>query len=1371
MAKITNELELNVANFIAGVKKALGIAADIPTDITVDVDANTKQAQTQLDNIGETVKSTPDKIDIEVGVVGTDKAETALGKLKEAAKGSLEQAKGGDIGGAFDGLTGAIGGALPQVAAVGAAVAAVGAAFTATYEKGVAFNKALKVAELQTGLTGEALKELDGQAKAAFQAGVGESAADAVKIVATLKQTLGEDIGVDQLGDLAAKATAVGSALGVEANELVSKAAPLIKQYGLTYDETLNLISSASQNGIADVGGYLDAINEFAPNAKEAGLSAEEFAGKLQIAGKAGIKDLAKVGDGYKELNNRIKSGDLATQVAAIGGPIGDQLGEIAKLAEQGQITAEEAAKKYTKTLDDAAKAGTISVEQQGKALTLAFGSIAEDIGTENTTLIFGAEIDEAKIKEAATKAGASIQKNIPPPSLGRIFEGIQTEIGQVFDFIYKAIIGPIIVPLLDGLNQIKAAFSEAFGGAGAGAGEILKEIGSIVSGVLGVAIKALIQPLKNVFEIGKAVFDGIRAAVDPVIKVFSDLFAGAGDGVDIFKVVSDAVEFLGDMFRKVLYVAIRLLLKPLEFIGFLLAKFYGTVIDVAKAVYNFATSFEPLNAAISAIVDKVVGAGKAIGDFISGIGSALGLVADEAPKAEKAVEGVGDATEETGEKAKTAAENLQALAKAFSDQQTAAATNVDLLLKAQAATGNYASQLRAATKELRKYEKALDEAALAGDPNRQRALSDAVKAQAAVTARASEELTAALIVNAEDRARALLSIQQRYDKEALDAQIKSQQALIDTGGAGVPEAIVALKDLKEQRSRLTKQSERDLLLLQGAEQTARFDKLIANEQLAVNALVAIQAEGIAKLQRNVDSFSFGDVDALVSANVDAIKASTDAAIRALVESTPEYGEAAKKIAHELETNLIDAEGAKRKYAELRKTITEGLQGQAGEGNPLGKQIVAILDGAERQARDTARSIRDSAKDAAVSLIRSDIVRGIEEQVRALEKQRDVLLENANLTREQIELINTGYAKAIDKVRNGALTGLQASIRGISDALLTATFDLNSEEATADLEAVKKANDEVIASFNAGKITYQEALSQLQIVTDAQASFLSSLGEAGKQALAQVAEAQKAITQESLNGIQELAKQREAVVNDTTLSDTQKTEQIAQINEKIATDQAKVLDQIGTQAGASFATLIASGENVGNALKSIAGDTAKSLLALYIPDILALFSSILPPPFGLLAGGAAVAALQALLSSALNGFKDGGPTGNHIGSNRIAGVVHGKEFVAPEKMYAKHGDLLHHLYAEKPLSAFPEIQDMLAKAGIGANAQVIIQAPQPSNSSINELASVRGELVAIRTQLQTMETLHKSSTGVVVSADEDSVIKTINKRRIKVGRR
>ncbi|MBK7578545.1 MAG: hypothetical protein IPI24_14165 [Ignavibacteria bacterium] len=781
--------------------------------------------------------------------------------------------------------------------------------------------------------------------------------------------------------------------------------------------------------------------------------------------------------------------------------------------------------------------------------------------------------------------------------------------------------------------------------------------------------------------------------------------------------------------------------------------------------------------------------------------------MADEAPKAEKAVEGVGDATEETGEKAKTAAENLQALAKAFSDQQTAVATNVDLLLKAQAATGNYASQLRAATKELRKYEKALDEAALAGDPNRQRALSDAVKAQAAVTARASEELTAALIVNAEDRARALLSIQQRYDKEALDAQIKSQQALIDTGGAGVPEAIVALKDLKEQRSRLTKQSERDLLLLQGAEQTARFDKLIANEQLAVNALVAIQAEGIAKLQRNVDSFSFGDVDALVSANVDAIKASTDAAIRALVESTPEYGEAAKKIAHELETNLIDAEGAKRKYAELRKTITEGLQGQAGEGNPLGKQIVAILDGAERQARDTARSIRDSAKDAAVSLIRSDIVRGIEEQVRALEKQRDVLLENANLTREQIELINTGYAKAIDKVRNGALTGLQASIRGISDALLTATFDLNSEEATADLEAVKKANDEVIASFNAGKITYQEALSQLQIVTDAQASFLSSLGEAGKQALAQVAEAQKAITQESLNGIQELAKQKTALANDDVfiaeervrqidavnnnfvLSEDERAKQLAviqeasneaivgqsetvrKINEKIATDQAKVLDQIGTQAGASFATLIASGENVGNALKSIAGDTAKSLLALYIPDILALFSSILPPPFGLLAGGAAVAALQALLSSALNGFEGGGPTGDGVSSKKIVGVVHGEEFVAPKKMYKKHGDLLHHLWADKPLSAFPEIQDMLAKAGIGASAQVIIQAPQPSNSSINELASVRGELVAIRTQLQTMETLHKSSTGVVVSADEDSVIKTINKRRIKVGRR
>ena len=1378
MAVVKNELQLNIAPFVAGIKKAIGVAGNLPDDITVAVDANTKAAQTKLDDVAETVKGTPDKVNIAVTVDGADKAQSSLEKLKESAKSSLQQAKGGDIGGAFDSITGAVGSALPQVAAIGAAVAVVGAAFVDTYQKGVAFNKALKVVSLQTGLTGDALKELDTQAKLAFEAGVGESAADAVKIVGTLKQTLGEDIGVGQLGDLAAKATAVGNALNIEANELVSKASPLIKQFGLSYDEALNVVASASQNGIADVGGYLDAISEFTPNAKEAGLSAEEFAGKLTIAGKAGIKDLAKVGDGYKELNNRIKSGDLGTAVAGLGGAIGKQLGDITKLAEQGSITAEEASQRYVKTLDSAAKAGEISAEQQGKALSLAFGSIAEDIGTENTTLIFGAKVDEAAVNAAAANAGKQIQDNIPPPDIGRVLEGIQTEVGQAFDAIYKNFIAPAIVPLIDGLKQIKAAFAEAFGGGSSEAGDSLKALSKILSGYVGLGVQVVVYQIKNLLAVGKAVFDGVKAAIEPVIKVFADLFKSGGESVDIFEILKNAVSILSPIFSKVLSGAIRLALKPLELMGFVLAKIYGVVIDATKAVYNFATSFEPLNIAISAIVDKIASAGNAIGDFISGVGDALGLVADEAPAAADAIEEVTEVLDENGKVVPIATQNLQALSKAFTDAQTAAQTNVDLLTNAQAQTGKYAGQLRAATAELRKYEKALDLASLAGDPNRQRALTDAVAAQTASVKRANEELTVALVIDAQDRARKQLDIQQRYDLQALDAAIKSQKALIAVGGAGIPEAESALKGLNSTRILLVAQNERDIKLLQGQEQTERLDLLIAKEQLSINALIAIQTEGIAQLQRNVDSFSFGDVDSLIKANVDAIKASTDASIKALVESTPEFVKGIEKIRTALSNNLIDADEAERQIKALRQIILDGLQGLEAEGNPLAKQIESILANGERQARDTARTISDTAKDAAVSLISSDIIRGIEEQVRALEKQRDILLENKNLTDEQRKLIDTGYTNAIDKVRKGGLTGLQKSIRNIGDALLEVVFDLNSEEALEELAAIEEANNKVIDSFKTGELTYQEALAAMQKVTAAQNSFLDAAAEAATKVLKSVADAQTKIAEDAFQTMKQLAQDRDDLDKDTTKSEKQKKDELEAINAKYSQSQLDAVEAVAIGVGASFISMAASGESVWVAIAKSAFDGLQKLVPIISAQILAL---ALGTPDSVFTAGATgftrwvllTAAIQTAVSGAraAAGFKGGGATGDHLGSNQVAGMVHGQEFVAPTKMYKEHGDLLQHLYAGKPLGAFPEIQSMLARAGIESPATIMLTPPQPQGrTTLESSGGVQDALVAIRKQLVAMETLHKSSPDITVTADEGYHARRARRSAIKGAR-
>lgn len=1388
VADFTVKLGVDSKALDTAVKQADQKIASI-SDQEISLTVDSSEALKDINDVSKKAGSIPDaNVKVEAD---TSSAKSAIAQLSEQFGGLLEQAKSGDFKGAIDGAGEAFKGLGSTATAALGPLAAAFAAFTAikevvgffadaigsAIEAGENYNKTMKSIAISTGLSGEGLKEFGDQANKAFQAGLGETVAEAAEQLGKFKQSLGADFPTDQLADVAAKANAAGQALGVEGPELLAKIKPLMTTFGKTAEEAIALVSSTAQNGVGDVGGLIDAIQEFAPNAKEAGVSAEVFAGTLQKGAQLGLKDLAKVGDAYKNVTNLVQSGAVTTQAAGIGGQIGEQLTQLSKLAEEGKISTNEFASEYAKTLDQATKEGKISAAQQKQFLVSTFGSVAEDIGAENTTILFTTGVDEKAVADSAAKAGKAIEQALPPPDLGRFITGLTTQLGAAFDNIKKTIFTPFLGPLISGFEQIGAAFSEAFGGASAGAGQALAKVFQI----LGQAFSVVVNQVVNLVKLGltplRAIFDALSAATKPLRDAFANLFSGAGDGSGVFEVLKTVGSAVADIFGKVLYGAIRLVLKPFELltrgIGFLA----GLLVDVVKSVYEWVTAFQPLRDAINGIVDTVTSAGNAIGSFVGAIGDALGVTSEEAPKAADAIEKVGDATEKADEKTKDFAGNLQSVAKAFDDQQAAAQANLDLLIKNSAATGGYGKEIAKAAAEARKFERALDRASLAADPVRQRAIVETRANATRDLAKLDDELTANLIANEVERNSKLLSLQQKYDLEVLDQQIKTAQIAAKSSGSGVAEAQAALEALQKQRLGLVKQQERDIALAQGQIQQLRLDELVQREQQGLSALVQIQAEAVTKLQRNVDSLGFGDVDKFIEANIAGIKAQTDAAIRSLIESTPEFAKASAIIGQNLANNLINADEAKKQLEDLRKSVLEGLTSTEG-ANLLGDQIRVILEQGERQAKDVARSIKDNAADAAVGLIRSDIVRGIEEQVRALEKQRDVLLQNTALTDEQRSIIEQGYAQAIDKVRKGSFDLFQQSVEVLSQSLADIEINLESDEAQQQLEELTKANDALIESFERGEISYQDALAGLQQVAEQGAGFFSKLGDAAGQALSGVLDKYssqfKSSAEQTLSTISQLQLDIQRIQNDTKITDEgERAKQIARANEEIATSQVRAIEQLGAAGAAEFAALVVSGENVGDSLKKVAGDLAKSLLALYTPQIVALFSSIIPPPFGQIAGFAAVASLQALLSTALASFADGGYTGDG-GKYQTAGVVHRGEFVAPQKMTKKHRSLLEHLYAEKPLESYPEIQKMLEANKIkiaDENKAVVYSSRDLRNHGVVDLSPMLTEIKMMREQLEGMEALHKTSTDIVVSADKDAVIKQIRKANFRKTRR
>jgi len=858
-----------------------------------------------------------------------------------------------------------------------------------------------------------------------------------------------------------------------------------------------------------------------------------------------------------------------------------------------------------------------------------------------------------------------------------------------------------------------------------------------------------------------KAIIQSLKDAINPIIDQFSELFAGVGEGADVFGTVTGAIQTVVDVFSKGLYGVLRLLQKPLVFLGKAIAFIIGVVKDVVTAIADWVAGLEFVQTAIATVKAAIAGfiagisaVGESIGDFLKSVG----FIEEDAPAAADAIDEVADASDAANDEILKLAQGVNELAQGFNNALAAAQANLGNLTAAGAATGKYRSEIAKAAKELRKLEQAQDQAALAGDPARQRAIADQLKAATAETVKLNKELTANLIVDAQERATALLKIQQDYDAEQLEAQIASQKAIVAIGGAGVPEAKAALEALNEQRNRLVKQQAQDQVALEAQFQAERLAKLQASEQLIVSAMAAINDRIITQAQKQLDARNLtqGNIDTLIAANVKAIKDGAEQEVKALIESLPDYQKARQAIDTALSTGQIDANEAQKRIKDLLASFRNELEASAGD-DILGQQVRTILANGEDAAIASAKAIRQAIQDAGIAQLSSDVLRGIDEQVVALERQRDVLLQNVALTEAQRTEIEQGYAKAIEKVKRGPLVSLQTSIVGIGEAIQSVQFDLNSEGAEGDAEDVKKKIEEINAALREGKITYQEALEQLAALDTASTGFLDTLGSALGQALQQTSDAIRTATESGIQAYKDLLAEQKKVQLDSTLTEEKRAEELARLNELTAKQQAAALESIGAAAGVQFATLISQGEDVGAALKAIAGDTVKSLLALYTPAILALFQSVIPPPFGLIAGSVAIAGLQALVASALAGFEEGGFTGG-TSTKEVRGVVHGKEFVANASTTKREGKLLKFLHAG------------------GTSEQYYKQFVEPKQAKVmdisggNGIGQLAGILTDVRDRLDRIPNESMMRQSVALDVGFDSYLYQKNMRRQAVRR-
>lgn len=169
---------------------------------------------------------------------------------------------------------------------------------------------------------------------------------------------------------------AVADTYGKDFKDVLQSTNALAKQFGISYDEAINVIKDGFVAG-ADVSeNFLDTVKEYPTFFREAGLSASEFVAISTEAAKAGVFGDKGV-DAIKEATIRLREMTTSTDEALAGIGLSGQ--EIQRAMADGTMTAFDAIQQVSEKISELPETSSAV----GTAVADIFGGAGEDAGLQ----------------------------------------------------------------------------------------------------------------------------------------------------------------------------------------------------------------------------------------------------------------------------------------------------------------------------------------------------------------------------------------------------------------------------------------------------------------------------------------------------------------------------------------------------------------------------------------------------------------------------------------------------------------------------------------------------------------------------------------------------------------------------------------------------------------------------------------------------------------------------------------------------------------------------------------------------------------------------------------------------------------------------
>ena len=1179
--------------------------------------------------------------------------------LKKSFQEGREQANSG--GGIFGGIAGQLGQLVSPMGAATAAAGALVAGLTATFTIGKEFETALQSVSAVTGVTGAALDDLGNRAQASA-AKYGGSASDQLGVFQTALSKIGPQLAQDadslsSFSDSVNTLSKTDSALGAQG--AVDALSGSLLQFGVDVNNTkevakegarfMNVLAASAGFGSASVSQVAETTAKAGASAKNANVSFEEFAATTQVLASKSI-----VGS---EAGTALSAVFTALQKAP--GPAGEQLEKLGTSSKKlGELLTtkgvgaamDEVRKAMSKLTTDAEKnAFTIDLFGQTGANAATALLSSGDMLAQFTKDMTGtnaateqAAINMNTLSEQMSRGKAAIENyaisafKVLAPIVSQVFSAITTAFGVISETL-----APVFSKLGDTLGNVFTRI-----------GSILKPILAVIGGVLianivtslsiaGTAVNVFYSTMVNVF-------DAIVGALKPIIDIFKKAF-GFGDDV---KSTFDPLKMFQGILEKITGV-ITFFGEILTALGGLFAEVLVVPINIIVALFRVLYSiFQSVVGLFSSGKEEIKATGKETektGGFFTGLLNAIKAI----PLVITAVT--------AGFKAFVA--SLSSLFDNFS------LAKLGELLSGKAVVDAGKKGIEAFNDALRAKKK--EEAAKA-DTDDAKIAEESAKKEAAVTAKEkgkalkslTEEIKKAKIENAkllsdidikaiEDEKERDLKAATEKTKNAIEAVKNEVDKVKKEKGVVQAQRLELISVLTEKEKILTEQGEQEKAAIRGKYALKEFDEMKKRYDEAGKKEIELAKENIERLAeiggdiRPLETLNDAkrklvaiendlEVDAAIDKNARVFAAYE--ALRKAIERGDKDAQKALETAYNNEVFLAEQTDTavlliKRKgAAELEKLDNDTRERIAAI------RIAAISDDADRERAEREAAIQKTfAAELLAAAGNERLILDAHRKANAARYDSDEeynrkTTDLATRTANTLQNLGMGIADGIAEMYGNTFNDLSKAFDDYA-AGVQKKLEGTSAEDTKKLEDETKTLRTQLAKREISYQDFQEKIAALR-KEDSEVTATERANLAIGKSFGVMAKNATAGVEASLEEMKKLSKGTAQAIKEKGLSDKNVAKDFERFGKDIVSvgegTAESVIGIFGQMAAAGTLTL----KSAANAALGITIDTISKIVMAQAPAILAIFTGTIPPPFGFIAGLAAIGAVQLLLATA-----------------------------------------------------------------------------------------------------------------------------------------